>query len=108
VRELRSGTGEFQVLAIDGESADGPAGAVVLGLEPGEPLESDASQALFTSDALRIIGSAGMGEGHVLEGQRAAVGLTLATAPTVDEARKALQTLASDVPLRALLVPGLR
>lgn len=108
VRELRSGTGEFHVMAIDGETAEGAAGAIVVGLEPGEPLESEASQQLFTSDALRIIGSAGMGEGDVLEGQRAAVGLTLATAPNIDIARRALQTLASDVPLRALLVAGLR
>jgi uncharacterized protein (DUF1330 family) len=108
VRELRSGTGEFHVLAIDGETTEGPCGAIVLGLEPGEPLESDASQQLFTSDALRIIGSAGMGEGTLLEGQRAAVGLTLATAANVDAARKVLQTLPSDVPLRALLLPGLR
>jgi uncharacterized protein (DUF1330 family) len=108
VRELRSGTGEFHVMAIDGETTEGGYGAIVLGLEPGEPLDSEAAQQLFTSDAMRIIGSAGVDEGTLLEGQRAAVGLTLATAASVDSARKALQTLASDARLRALLLPGLR
>jgi uncharacterized protein (DUF1330 family) len=106
-KHLRDGTGDFHVVALDGEAIDGSFEAIALSLEPGEPMSSAASEDFHSAEGLMVLAAAGPSEGIVLEGQRQAPGLGLDAARTRAEAEAAVRAIKAEAEIGVLLLPKL-